>query len=154
MSLTTNVFDSPGLPLLLDLEERGFDVAVRCGELLVNPVGRLTPAQRATVSRYRRQLIVLVIICDPGVQDRLAFFKLQTRKAPHRTLPDPALRDGMLHINGFCYSCGQRLPQAADGRWWRCSLARRMAAGQAIAVDDPAALQIAQDADTRLARSA
>jgi hypothetical protein len=29
-----------------------------------------------------------------------------------------------------------------------------MAAGQAIAVDDPAALQIAQDADTRLARSA
>ena len=71
MSADSRVFDSPALPLLLELEQAGFDFSVRDGELWVNPVDQLTAKQRASIRLYQDELVTLIRCCDNGVQDHL-----------------------------------------------------------------------------------
>lgn len=132
MSIDTSVFDSPGVPLLLELEQAGFDFTVRRGELWVNPVDQLTAKQRASIQLYRNELLTLVQCCDEGVQKRLASFKQQLSRAPKQTTPAFVFRQGTPWAKGSCFSCAGPLDEQRYGRCWRCSLAWRMAAGVSI----------------------
>ena len=139
MSVHTSVFDGPGLPLLIELEQCGFNLAVQYGELWVRPVNRLTASQQSKIQHHRDELVTLVRICDDGVQGRLAAFKLQLREAPEGSTPDFVFRPGTAYAAGVCFSCGAALPEPRFGRCWRCSLAWRMAAGVSIPAEPAAA---------------
>ena len=128
MNPDIHVFDGPGLPLLLDLEAHGFDLAVRHGELWIKPVGRLSPEQRTHVQQHRDALVTLVRCCDNGVQERLVVFKRQRQKVPTGTMPAFVFQPDTPYTKGVCFSCGAALSVAQFGRCWRCSLAWRMAA--------------------------
>ena len=104
MTLNTGVFDGPGLPLLIELEQCGFDLDVRRGELWVRPVEQLTAEQRASIQHHRDELVTLVRICDDGVQKRLLTFKQQLSQVPRGHHPRPRvqarypLRQGRLFL--------------------------------------------------------
>ena len=132
MSVDPSVFDGPGLPLLLELEQGGFDLAVRQGELWVKPVDQLTPELRASIQRHRDELVTLVRCVDDGVQERLVAFKQQRRDSGTGTTPDFGFRRGTPYGAGSCFSCGAALDERRYGRCWRCSLAWRMAAGAPV----------------------
>ena len=131
MKIDTSVFDGPGLPLLLELEQGGLDLAVRGGELWVRPFDHLTPEQRGAIHRYRAELITLVRCCDDGVQRRLEVYRAQIEVAPDTRGPFLYVA-GVAYVRGICFSCAARLPAPAFGRCWRCSLAWRMAASVPI----------------------
>lgn len=130
--MQASVFDSPVLPLLLELGLAGFDVQVRRDELWVNPASKLTARQRASIESHRAALVTLVRCCDDGVQERLASFKQQLRNAPKGTTPAFVLRRDTPYAKGVCFACHWPLGEQRYGRCWRCSLAWRMAAGVAI----------------------
>ena len=139
MSVHTAVFDGPGLPLLIELEQCGFNLAVQYGELWVRPVNRLTASQQSKIQQHRDELVTLVRICDDGVQGRLAAFKLQLREPPEGSTPDFVFRPGTAYAAGVCFSCGAALSEPRFGRCWRCSLAWRMAAGVPVSAELAAA---------------
>ncbi len=139
MTVNTSVFDGPGLPLLLELEQEGFDLAVRRGELWVRPVDQLTSEQQAKIQRHRDELVTLVRVCDADVQERLVAFKQQFREAPEGTTPDFVFQRGTPYAKAVCFSCAAALPEPRYGRCWRCSLAWRMAAGVPIPTEQAAA---------------
>ena len=134
MNPDIHVFDGPGLPLLLDLEAHGFDLAVRRGELWIKLVERLSPEQRTHVRQHRDALVTLVRCCDDGVQERLVVFRQQRQEVPTGTMPAFVFQAGP-YAKGVCFSCGAALSVAQFGRCWRCSLAWRMAAGVSIPVE-------------------
>ena len=88
MTLNTGVLDGPGLPLLIELEQCGFDLDVRRGELWVRPVEQLSTEQRASIQHHRDELVTLVRCCDDGVQERLAAFKQQLMEVPEGSTPE------------------------------------------------------------------
>ena len=141
MELTQDVLNSPAVAVLCDLEHAGLDLAVVDGRLRVWPADLLTPEHEQLIRQHRDELVALVRICDDGIQERLAAFKVQRREAPAGTLPDFVFQRGTPYDKGVCFSCGAALPQPEFGRCWRCSLAWRMAAdvpipaGQAAVYD-------------------
>ena len=139
VTLNSGVFDGPGLPLLIELEQCGFDLDVRRGELWVRPVEQLTAEQRASIQHHRDELVTLVRICDDGVQKRLLTFKQQLSQVPEGTTPDFVFQRGTPYAKSVCFSCGAVLPEPHYGRCWRCSLAWRMAVGVPIPADRAAA---------------
>ena len=126
MTLNTGVFDGPGLPLLIELEQCGFDLDVRRGELWVRPVEQLSAEQRASIQHHRDELVTLVRICDEGVQKRVAVFRVQLTAHP-RTVGPFLFTAGVPYSMGICFSCGAGLPDACFGRCRRCSLGWRLA---------------------------
>ena len=134
MTNDTTVFDGPGLPLLLELEQGGFDLAVRCGKLWVRPVNQLTSEQQAKIQQHRDELVTLVRICDAGVQERMAVYRGQL--ADHPGTAGPFIyKAGVPYTKAVCFSCAAALPEPRCGRCWRCSLAWRMAAGVPLPAD-------------------
>jgi hypothetical protein len=58
---------SPPLFLLLDLESRGFRVSVDAGDLLIEPSGQISEAERALLRRWKAHVVALVTY-DAAVQ--------------------------------------------------------------------------------------
>ena len=133
--MTLDVFESPALPLLLELERDGFDLGVRSGTLWIKPARRLTPEQRAQITTHRAALKALVLVCDESVQDRVAVYKAQLAAVPRGSTPDFVYQRGTVHTQGVCFSCAAPLSVQAFGRCWRCSLAWRLAVRIPIAAD-------------------
>lgn len=127
---TMNVFDDPALAILLDLERRGFHLRVTGGELFIKPAARVTAEIRARLHQHKPALVMLVDICDDGVQDRVAMFKdLIVTKPIDVMLPALIFRPDTPYVEGVCFSCGDALDTARWGRCWRCSLGWRLAVG-------------------------
>ncbi len=125
--MTPDVFESPALPLLLELERDGFDLGVRSGTLWVKPARRLTPERRARITEHRAALKALVLVCDDGVQDRVVAYKAQLAAVPAGSTPDFVFQRGTAHTRGVCFSCASPLSVPEFGRCWRCSLAWQLA---------------------------
>ena len=125
--MTTDVFESPALPLLLELERDGFDLGVRSGTLWIKPARRLTAEHRAQITEHRAALKALVLVCDDDVQDRLVVYKAQLAAVPVGSTPDFVYQRGTVYTPGICFSCSAQLQIPDFGRCWRCSLAWRLA---------------------------
>ena len=153
MSGHPDIFESPALPLLLELESSGFTFKVEGDRLLVRPLERLTPEQRELLRRERAAAILLLRVFDDGVQDRRAAFVAQLTATPPPAIPAFLFKPDVPYLPGVCFSCGepnQREGRAGGpvyGRCVRCSLAWRLAAGIPI----PAPQAIAHDEAKRIA---
>ena len=135
MTIINNVFDGPGLPLLIELERDGFDLAVRRGELWIRPVDRLTASQQAKIQQHRVALVTLVRVCDEGVQTRLVAYRQQLAEVPKGSTCHFVFQPGTPYAKTVCFSCGAALLEPRYGRCWRCSLAWRIAAGVPVSAE-------------------
>ncbi len=144
MSPSLSVFDTPALPLLLQLEADGFTFATRGERLLVRPVERLTPELRRQLEVERERLLLLLRICDDGVQARREAFACAIAATGPGVLPLLVFRAGVPYAPGICFSCGEANDRAGFGRCPRCALAWRLAAGVAIPADSAAASDVAK----------
>ena len=99
---TTDVLDSPAMAVLCGLEHAGLDLAVVNGRLRVWPVERLTAEHEQLIQQHRDALVTLVRICDEGVEERLAAFKLQLQEIPEGTIPDFVFRRGTPPTSPWC----------------------------------------------------
>lgn len=131
MATTTDVFNSPALPLLLQLEADGFEIAADRHRLLIRPADQLPADTRRLLANYRQELLTLIRICDDGVIARREVFaaQLATGVQVGRLCTQPDLP----YVSGRCFSCGEPLEKDVFGRCWRCALAWRLAAGVPIA---------------------
>ncbi len=141
MPMTQNVLNSPAVAVLCDLEQAGLDLAVVDGRLRVWPVERLTAEHERLIQQHRDALVILVRICDEGVQERLAAFKRQCADTPADSIPSFLFKPNVPYVKGLCFSCGTELPESRFGRCSRCALAWCLAAG----VDTPGELAAAVD---------
>src|SRR4051794_37422433 len=104
--LTDSVFDSRALTLVLQLEADGFELKVaEPNTPRVRPVDRVTPELRADLQRPKPDILMLIRICDPGVQDRRAAFVTQLDAPSGALVPRLAFRDTP-YVSGRCHSCG------------------------------------------------
>ncbi len=133
--MTPDVFESPALPLLLQLERDGFDLGVRSCTLWIKPARWLTAERRAQITEHRAALKALVLVCDDDVQDRVVAYKAQLAAAPQGATPAFVYQRGTAHTRGICFSCAAPLSVPEFGRCWRCSLAWRLAMQVPIAAD-------------------
>ena len=143
-SLTTNVLDSPAVPLLLELEQQGCRVELTPHKLVVAPASRLSSQQRAAVLAYARELALLVRCLDPGVVERRDLFRRQLEATPAPRVPSFLFRPDVPYVRAACFSCGDVLPQARFSRCWRCSLAWRLASRVPISTELAAAMDAAR----------
>jgi hypothetical protein len=139
MTVRCDVFASPALPLLVGLEADGFTFAVSGDRLLVRPVERLTPEQRALLQRERAAILVLLRICDTGVQARREAFAAQLQANSTALVPALVFRPDVPYVAGRCFSCGDETGRPSFGRCARCALAWRLALGVAIPAEFAAA---------------
>jgi hypothetical protein len=73
-----NVFESPALPLLLELEDSGFRMRLTDKERIhVEPGSRLTADQRQRLVAYKSAIVMLVRCWDAGVEARRDAFRVQ-----------------------------------------------------------------------------
>jgi hypothetical protein len=132
--MTPDVFNSPAVALLVELEAAGLQVVERDGVVYVRPAGQLTDAQRELLREERAAILTLLRICDDGVTDRRVAFEKVLSEATGATLPALLFRAGVPYTRHTCYSCGDSISQSW-GRCWRCSLAARLACRQGIHAD-------------------
>ena len=140
MTRCSNVFDSAALPLLITLQEQGFDLQVTGGALFIKPVERVTAELRAQLRQHKPGLTALVKVCDQEVQDRVVVFRGQLEADP-TTIGPFLFTAGVPYSKGICFSCGACLPDACFGRCRRCSLGWRLAYGLPV----PEELAVAYD---------
>lgn len=128
-----NVLEGPALGLLVQLEAKGFSIAAVGDRLKVKPISRLAAEQRADLERHRREILMLLRICDETVQARREAFVAQLA-ALGDSIPAFVFRRG-IYAPGACYSCGEELDPRAYSRCWRCVLALRLAFHAPIPAD-------------------
>jgi hypothetical protein len=143
-SLAAGVLDSPALPLLLELEQQGCRVELTPDKLVVEPASRLTPAQRAAVLAYARELALLVSCLDPGVVERRDVFRKQLKATPAPRVPTFLFRSDVPYVRSACFSCGDSLPEPRFSRCLRCSLAWRLACRLRVSTELAAAIDAAR----------
>jgi hypothetical protein len=141
-----NVFESPALPLLLELEMAGLVVVTETGGLRIRPTNRLSPAQLAAVQEHRDALKTLALICDVGVQARRTAFVERLAVAETALVPTLVYRPDVPYVVGQCFSCGEPNGRTSFGRCWRCSLAWRLAVRAQVPVDAAMAYDEARSA--------
>lgn len=138
----SNVFESPALPLLLELEAAGLAlVTTVTGTLRIGPAERLTPEQVAAIHEHRDALKTLALICEDGVQARRVTFVATLAEAESALVPSLVFRPDLPYVAGQCFSCGDPNGRATFGRCWRCALAWRLA----VRVPIPAGLAAVYD---------
>jgi hypothetical protein len=139
--LSADVFDSPAVMLLADLEAEGFSVTVTDdGVLRIAPRSRLSPERMQSVATHRHDLSALVRLCDDGVQARRQCFRqLLDQHFADGRLPALLYRQDVAYIAGSCFSCGDTLDRPRYGRCWRCAVAMRLALRVPISPDTMAA---------------
>jgi hypothetical protein len=140
MTPTPDVFDSPALPLLITLQDRGCHVELTPDTLIVEPASLLTREEQAAVRVHAEALAMLLRCCDPGVHARRDVMRQQFDSASAGRVPALLYRPDLPYVAGRCFSCGDPLRQFRVGRCWRCSLAWRLAARVPIPVALGAAL--------------
>ena len=121
-----DVLQSPAVGVLVQLEAEGVTVVAVGDRLKVKPIARLTPEQRTGLERYRRDILLLLRICDETVQARREAYVAQLTAAVD-SVPTLVYRPGTSYVPGACYSCADPLPHPRHGRCWRCALAARLA---------------------------
>ncbi len=135
-SVTADVFESAAFTLLLQLQAEGFEIQVAEPDILrVRPVDRVTPELRADLQRHKPALLMLIRICDAGVQERREAFARQLEAAPAGVLMSRLVFREVPYLNGRCHACGDALERARWGSCWRCCLARRLACHAPVAAD-------------------
>jgi hypothetical protein len=131
-----SVFDSPVLPVYVELAHRGVSVTLRPdGAVKIHPRSALTPVECAILQAYRHDLRLLLRICDPGVAERQEAFRRQLEATPPPAVPAFLCKPDVPYVAGVCFSCGDETGRLAFGRCWRCSLAWRLACRLPIPVD-------------------
>lgn len=130
-----DVLASPALPLLIHLEAEGFSFSHDGDRLLVRPIDRLSPELLEQVRRERDALLLLLRICDEGVQQRREVFARRLSEANQAVLPGLVFREGLPYVAGRCFSCGETTERPTFGRCGRCALAWRLAVGVAVPSD-------------------
>ena len=103
MTRCSNVFDSAALPLLITLQEQGFDLQVTGGALFIRPVERVTAELRAQLRQHKPGLTALVQVCDQGVRDRVEVFRRQLEADP-TTIGPFLFKVGVPYGRGVCFS--------------------------------------------------
>src|SRR3981081_1727783 len=87
-ALTPNVFDSPALGILCDLEADGFRVALTADDALsIAPRSRLTPERMQAIAAHKDAIKTLLRCCDEGVVARRDAFRAQFNAAPGGVTP-------------------------------------------------------------------
>jgi hypothetical protein len=130
---TLDVLRGPAVAVLLELESEGFEIAVVGDRLRVKPISKLTAAQRSSLEQHRSGLVMLLRVCDDGVQDRRAVFSQQLDlSVPVGML---AFRPGVPYVAGRCFSCGDATDRPGHGVCWRCAIGRRLALRVPIPAD-------------------
>jgi hypothetical protein len=126
--MTVDVFTSPALSLLLDLEQRGCRIGLDGADICIRPAGVLTAAERVTLQAHYEDARLLVLLSsDAAIHTRRDAFRHQLAAAPAPTVPAFLFRPGVPYVRGRCFSCGDALDALRFGRCWRCSLAWRLA---------------------------
>lgn len=133
----STVFNSPALPLLLELEdaaiEAGTELTIRVsddGRLSVSPRAVLSEDRSSRIREHRHALRLLVQIADEGVQARASAFRQQI----HERSADvvfPFLRFRATDGNA-CVSCGE---PAVVAMCTKCQIATRLARDGDLPVD-------------------
>jgi hypothetical protein len=124
-SSPADVLASPAVGLLCRLEAEGFTLWIDDGDLVVRPISRLEASFRAELRAHKADLLMLVRICDDGVQDR--------RQAIERAIAggvpreSAVVRPDVTYVAGVCFSCGVAHDAPRFGKCWRCALAWRLA---------------------------
>jgi hypothetical protein len=139
------VLESPALPLLIELEEAGFDIRLADDERLhVAPGSKLTEVQRRLLVEHKLALIMILRVCDAGVVERREVFRRQLAETPAPTIPAFLFVSDVPYVIGRCFSCGEGTSQPTHGRCWRCSLAWRLACRLPIPTDMASAIDTAR----------
>ena len=144
-TLTTDVFASPAVAILCELEHDGFQVELTAdGALCIAPRSRLTPERMQAIAACKVALKTLLRCRDADVQARQDVFARQLAATPAPQVPVFVYRADVPYVKGTCFSCRDPLPEPRFGRCWRCSLAWRLAAGVSIDVNLVVALDAAK----------
>jgi hypothetical protein len=126
--MVADVFQSPALPLVLELAQQGFALVVTGdGRVRVEPGSRLTADQRQLLVQHKAAVATVLRGCDPEVAVRRDVFRAQIEAAERVMLPALVYKPDIAYTAGVCFSCGDPNGRAAHGRCWRCSLAWRLA---------------------------
>ena len=143
--MTSDVFRSPAVGILCDLDHDGFRVEVTPdGVLVIAPRSRLTPERMAAIAGCKDAIRQLIRCCDDGVQARRNVFELQLEQTAAPGVPMFLFRPGISYQAGICFSCGDRLPGLRFSRCWRCALAWRLACRVPIQADLALAIDVAR----------
>ena len=144
-ALTPNVFESPAVGILCNLEADGFRVALTADDALsIAPRSRLTPERMQAIATHKDAIKTLLRCCDEGVVARRDAFRAQFNAAPVEIIPALLFRADVPYVSGRCFSCGEETGRPAFGRCWRCSLAWRLACRLPIPADLGAAMDTAK----------
>ena len=142
--LTAHGILAPAVCLLLDLQREGFIVELTPDDALtIAPRSRLTPERMRTIAASKDALKTL-LRDDAGLIARRQAFEQQLASTPAPRLPAFVFTPGIAYTKGFCFSCGEPMPQWIFGRCWRCALAWRLACRLVISPDLAAALNSAR----------
>ena len=132
LTMPTQVEDvliDPAVGALCALEDAGLDLAVVNNRLRVWPTELLTPERERAIRQYRVEFLVLVRVCDEGVQARRdAFVRLLETAPAGVVVPVLLFREGVPYERGVCFSCGDALEAGRFSRCWRCGVAAGAAA--------------------------
>ena len=139
--LTVDVFRSPAVAILCDLERDGFRVEVTAdGVLVIAPRSQLTPERSVAIAECKDAIRQLVRCCDDGVQARRKVFEQQLAQTAPR-VPTFLFRPGISYQSGMCFSCGDtclecgfRVAGAARSAW-RLACRLPIPADVAVAID-------------------
>ena len=144
--ITADVFASPAVGILCDLERDGFRVELTAdGVLSIAPRSRLTSDRMTAIAGCKDALKVLISIAtDAGVHERRDAFRVQLDAVPAPCVPAFLFKTGIVYVAGVCFSCGATLPELKFSRCWRCSLAWRLACRLPVPTDLAAALDSAR----------
>lgn len=146
--MNTDIFASPAVPLLVELEQQGFSLQVTAdGRLRVEPGSRLSDQQRQLLAAHRDAAVLLLRTCDAGVVARREAFRAQLEADASAIVPAFVFRPDAPYAAGVCFSCADSNGSNQYGRCWRCALAWRLACRVPI---DPA-LAVIIDAAKRVA---
>jgi hypothetical protein len=144
-ALTSDVFASPAIGILCDLELDGFRVELLSDGAISNaPRSRLTPERMQAIAAYKDALRLLLRCYDAGVAERRDAFRFLIDAAKPGILPALVFKSNLAYVKGVCFSCGDGLAAARFGRCWRCSLASRLACRLPLSAEVAAALDSAR----------
>jgi len=131
-----DLLDHPALPLVLELEQAGFQLRLAPPDRLqVVPGSQLTEDQRRLLIVHKRAVVMVLRCCDAGVVARRDAFRQQLEAVSAPVVPAFLYRPGIPYAPGVCFSCGDANERRTYGRCWRCALAWRLACRLPVSPD-------------------
>jgi hypothetical protein len=133
--MSRDVWSSPALSLVVELQHQGFELEPAGDRIRVRPASLLTAAQRVQLGQQRAAVLTLLRICDEGVVARREVFQQQLKATAPPAVPSFVFTAGVPYVPGACFSCGEANGRETYGRCWRCALAWRLVCRLAIPTD-------------------